>query len=287
MPELIEKGYIYVAQPPLYKTKKGSSEVYHHNQEDLDNSLINSAVNEGAILSSSSGTKIMGNDLVHVVKLAKKAEKFLTDLNYSGVKAEVLEAMCVVGACSSSILEGTAEANTLLEALERKLNTLEVSHERTWKVKLNAEETAKTIVVTKSVRGVFEEYIIKEDLLNSIEIQMLYRSHIELRNFFSEPSTLTIKDANIVINGPLSLLNAIFESAKKGMYLQRYKGLGEMNPEQLWETTLDPLSRSLVQITVDSLEEADLIFSTLMGDVVEPRREFIQVNALNAKNIDI
>ncbi|MFL1780651.1 DNA gyrase subunit B [Candidatus Hepatincolaceae symbiont of Richtersius coronifer] len=283
MPQLIEKGYIYIAQPPLYRTKKGSSEVYHKTQDDLDNFLFNTAIETGSLLQLKDGTQITSLDLGTIITLAKKAYKLINDITYGNVKPEIIEAAAICGVLNTEVLRNPDSYPTLLAELEAKLNTYNQSETKTWDINLREGR----LKIAQIMRGVTENYVLDEKLINTYECQMLNNLHTDLGSFFKYSSKLTIKDSTTEISGPFALIKAISDYSKKGLYLQRYKGLGEMNPEQLWETTLDPLSRSLLQVTVENLEEADQIFSVLMGDVVEPRREFIQQNALNVNNLDI
>ncbi len=280
MPQLIEKGYIYVAQPPLFKTKKGNSEVYHKNQEELDYFLINSLVDEGVVLEVGS-KKFAGKEFVEIVNLARRMQNILLELTTHGIPFEVLEIVSSVGAWDEAILNDInhPKVKTLIE----KLNDKENKFEKLWEAK--GEEN--TLLLCKKVRGILEEYKITPKLLQTQEVRTLANLYQQLQDYFGVASNMVIKDQKVAFNGPVALLKAVFEHAKKGLTMQRYKGLGEMNPEQLWETTLDSNSRTLVQITAEDIEQANEIFSTLMGDVVEPRRDFIQQNALNVKNLDI
>ena len=145
-----------------------------------------------------------------------------------------------------------------------------------------------TISFNRTLRGVKEDHIIGQSIIGSAEAKLLNEMKDFLHENFAESAKLAAKSGGEKrIDGPVSLVDAVMGTGKKGITLQRYKGLGEMNPEQLWETTLDPEARSLLQVKIDHMEEADEVFSTLMGDVVEPRKEFIQENALNVINLDI
>ncbi|UQY80672.1 DNA gyrase subunit B [Candidatus Hepatincola sp. Av] len=283
MPQLIEKGYIYVAQPPLYKTKRGNSEVYHKTQENLDNFLFNLALDDGSTLDLGNNHIVAAEDLKNIINLSVKAHKRILELVNYRIPTKILEIMAICGAFNKDILYNSEQSN-ILNILQEKLNAAEkLAHDKSWQVTLNNQ----TIKIQKTVRGVNESYNIGTNILESSEGYALHKMYNILNEFFSQPSTLHIKENAINIYGPVSLVTALSEFAKKGLYIQRYKGLGEMNPEQLWETTLDPESRSLVQITIDNIEKSNEIFSTLMGDVVEPRRDFIQQNALDVHNLDI
>ncbi len=282
MPELINKGYIYVAQPPLFKTKRGQSEVYHKNQESLDQFLFGLALEESAVLELYDSTKIFAKDLKNLVGKCSKVHKIISEIDLKA-KINIIEAMMVVGAFNSSIFQDSEENRAVLNNLSVKLNTYEEEFSKLWKVEIQNNK----LVISKGDRGVHEEYIFDEKSLNSSQCQTLHSMYDSFKGYFVNPAHLLIKEDSHTVHGPLSLIKVLSENAKKGLYVQRYKGLGEMNPEQLWETTLDPNARTLVQITVENAEQADEIFTTLMGDVVEPRKEFIQQNALNVNNLDI
>ncbi|MEQ1613039.1 MAG: DNA gyrase subunit B, partial [Hyphomicrobiaceae bacterium] len=165
----------------------------------------------------------------------------------------------------------------------KRLDTVSEETERGWTGKLADNEG---IVFVREKRGVREAHTLDRAFLASLDARKLHDRHAQLEEVYSTVGALKRKDVNVPIYGPLSLLKAVFDTGRKGLSLQRYKGLGEMNPEQLWETTLDRDVRTLLQVKVGDLSEADEIFSKLMGDVVEPRREFIQANALSA-NVDV
>ncbi len=281
MPQLIEKGYVYVAQPPLFRTAKGKSEVYHKSQESLDNFLFDLSISEGAVLETFEGTKIFGNDLSNLITLCKKFQKVVVDLSNYNIPLDILEIMALCNILNIDTLQN--KNMSCLENLQNKLNSLNENKSITWEVSLQDVG----IVAKNFNRGVAEEYIVNEKLLSYQGFSLLNSLGLQLQSYFSGIGHLKFKDVASIVNGPFLFLKLLLDNAKKGLSLQRYKGLGEMNPEQLWETTLDPNSRSLLQVTIESLEKADEIFATLMGDVVEPRREFIQSNALNVNNLDI
>ncbi len=281
MPQLIEKGYIYVAQPPLYKTKKGQSEVYHKTEDALEDFLFNLCVEDGATLIFADGTQITKNDLSNIINICKKAKVYLKNLSSSGIPEEILESLVISSALNLDLLASKDETN--LGEITDRLNIYSNNTYALW----NTEIKNEALLIYKNERGVLTTHVIDQSILASYEAKQLMILQNELALYFNKPSIFKIKEASVNIYGPTSLLEAVSNYGKKGVYLQRYKGLGEMNPEQLWETTLDPEARTLVQITVDNIEEANEIFSTLMGDVVEPRKEFIQQNALNVNNLDV
>ena len=283
MPELIERGYVYIAQPPLYKAKRGNSIIYLKDDREMEDYLINGGC-EDAYLETADGERIMGQDLVAYVESTKKARNLVSLLSTKAPE-HIVEQMAIAGLFDKGILADRTMLQPELDKLAVRLDGLEAEYDRGWKAE--ALENGN-ISFYRTLRGVREEHIVGASVLDSAEARMLN----DMKNFLAENFTKTLKlvakgGAETVVAGPVTLVDAIMSAGKKGISLQRYKGLGEMNPEQLWETTLDPEARSLLQVKIDQLEEADEVFSTLMGDVVEPRKEFIQENALNVVNLDI
>ncbi|MCW9046345.1 MAG: DNA topoisomerase (ATP-hydrolyzing) subunit B [Alphaproteobacteria bacterium] len=282
MPEIIEKGYLYIAQPPLYKAKRGKSEVYLKDDRALDEHLIDSAIND-CVLSQEGGAQIAGDDLRNLVDEARSIRGLLNQLGRN-TPVKLIEQAAVSGAFSPDVLSDTALAATMAQTVAARLDVLESEVEKGWQGEA-AEEGG--LIFTRTIRGVAERHTLGGPIINSAEARKLHSLVDSLQQTYSQPSVLTMKEQEVAINGPLSLANSVMGLGRKGMAVQRYKGLGEMNPEQLWETTLDTNARSLLQVRVAHIDEAEEVFSTLMGDVVEPRREFIQSNALNVANLDV
>ena len=198
---------------------------------------------------------------------------------------KIVEQMAIMGVFSPALRANPDEMKNVLSRLADRLNNLEAEYDKGWTVEL---EDNHDIKFNRTLRGVKETHIVELKVQESQEAQMINDMHDFLKENFDKPSTLVSKqglDKKII--GPVSLVDAIIAAGKKGITINRYKGLGEMNPEQLWETTLDPEARSLLQVKINQIEEANETFATLMGDVVEPRKEFIQDNALNVVNLDI
>ena len=279
MPELIEHGHLFIAQPPLYKVARGRSEVYLKDQAALEEFLIAQGV-EGASLVLGSGETITGPDLARVVEEARQVRRVVQAFP-THYPARILEQAAIAGA----FVQGAADADlqAVADAVAARLDLVAVEYERGWQGRPTQD---RGIRLSRALRGVEEVRTLDGPALRSGEARRL-GSHTEaLREVYGAPATLHRKDRQQPIHGPLDLLDAVLEEGERGLTLQRYKGLGEMNPDQLWETTLDPEARTLLQVRVEDVAEADDIFTKLMGDVVEPRRAFIQSNALSVENLD-
>ena len=282
MPELIERGYIYIAQPPLYKVKKGNSILYIKNEREMDDYLIRGGCDEASLVLAD-GEQIAGQDLVDLVEKNRKARALIGNLS-KNVPERIIEQMAIFGLFSKEFLSSN-NPQEQLDALSHRLDELEAEYDRGWGASMQDDGS---LLFSRTLRGVTEKYVIGSNILDMQEVSVLASLQEVLHNSFSKTSTLVSKQGvEQKISGPVSFVDAIMSTGKKGISIQRYKGLGEMNPEQLWETTLDPEARSLLQVKIDHMEEADETFATLMGDVVEPRKEFIQENALNVVNLDI
>ncbi len=279
MPQLIEGGYLYIAQPPLYKVQRGKSEVYLKDQPALDDYLIQQGL-EGATLRLESGEQITGADLARVVTEARQTRIILNAFP-THYPQPILEQMAIAGALKPGVLDNDPQGTA--DRVATRLDLIATEYEKGWKGEPTDDAGLRLFRV---LRGVDEVRIIDGNALRSAEARKLANLTDALQEVYASPAKLVRKDKETIINAPSDLLNAVMTEGEKGLSLQRYKGLGEMNPEQLWETTLDPEARTLLQVKVNQMDEADEIFTKLMGDVVEPRREFIQENALSVANLD-
>ena len=280
MPELIEAGHLYIAQPPLYKVGRGRSEVYLKNEAALEDYLIQQGV-EGASLRLGSGETISGNDLLRVIEEARTARRILRAYP-THYPPHITEQAAIAGALVQGRVD--QDAAGVAAAVAARLDMVAEEYERGWTGRPTQDGGIR---LSRLLRGVEEARTLDGTMLRSAESRRLGAMTEPLQEVYAQPATLVRKDREVPIWGPLSLLAAIFLEGEKGLSLQRYKGLGEMNPEQLWETTLDPQARTMLQVRVEDLSEAEDIFTKLMGDLVEPRREFIQQNALSVENLDI
>ena len=279
MPALIEGGYLYIAQPPLYKVARGKSEVYLKDQAALDDYLIEMGT-EGAVLRLQDGQEIAGNDLARVIEGARQFRRVL-DAFPTHYPRPILEQAALAGAFDPG--RADADLQLVADTVAKRLNLIAPEFERGWQGRITQDHGIR---LSRILRGVEELRTLDGAVLRSGEARRLSQIAGQYRDIYRDPARLVRKDREQAIHGPIDLLKSILAEGEKGLTLQRYKGLGEMNPDQLWETTLDPEARTLLQVKVDDLAEADDIFSKLMGDVVEPRREFIQQNALSVEHLD-
>ena len=279
MPQLIEGGYLYIAQPPLYKVARGKSEVYIKDQAGLEDYLVDMGI-EGAVLRLQSGEEIAGDDLRRVIEGARQFRRVLDSFPTNYPRA-ILEQAALSGAFDAG--QANADLQSVANTVAKRLDMVAAEYEKGWSGRITQDQGIR---LSRILRGVEELRTLDGAVLRSGEARRLASVAGQTRDIYKNPARLTRKDREQIVHGPTDLLKSILAEGEKGLSLQRYKGLGEMNPEQLWETTLDPEARTLLQVKVDDLAEADDIFTKLMGDVVEPRREFIQQNALNVQHLD-
>ena len=283
MPELIERGFLYIAQPPLYRAKRGSSEVYLKDDPALENYLFSAAIDDGSVFIDCNKTQVAGTDLRELIEGAR-AEKLLLEGLASHVPMKIVEQCAILGVLNPEILSDAKVAGKVADAMAKRLDGLEIVTERGWVGEVGEDGDLR---FSRILRGVQEAHVIDGALIKSTEAMKLDEKAARLQQIYAKPGLLTAKDREFEITGPVSLVNAVLELGRRGTGVQRYKGLGEMNPGQLWETTLDPNARTLLQVRVKDAEQSGVVFSTLMGDVVESRRDFIQENALKVANLDI
>ena len=279
MPKLIEGGFLYIAQPPLYKVMRGKSEVYLKDQASLDDYLVQQGT-EGTVFKLGSGEEVTGQDLVRIVGEARQLKRVL-DAFPTHYPRHILEQSAIAGAFVPGVVD--ADLQGTADKVAQRLDMVALEYEKGWQGRITQDHGIR---LARILRGVEEVRTLDGPMLRSGEARKTGSFTKSLQDTYGTPGSLQRKDRHQVIFGPLGLLDMVLKEGEKGLSLQRYKGLGEMNPGQLWETTLDPDARTLLQVKVDDVAEADDLFTKLMGDVVEPRREFIQKNALNVENLD-
>lgn len=282
MPELIERGHLYIAQPPLYKVTRGKSSQYIKNEQAFEEFLIESGLEE-ATLTLANGEVRAGGDLLAVINDALGVRHLLAGL-HTRYNRSVVEQAAIAGALNVEVANNAEKAQVAADDIARRLDLIAEETEQGW-TGLVGEDGGYRF--ERMLRGVKDVTTLDMALLGSADARQLDRFAARLHDIYAAPPALRRKDKIDVISGPRALLDAVFATGKKGLTLQRYKGLGEMNADQLWETTLDPNARSLLQVKISDAANADSLFSRLMGDAVEPRREFIQENALSVANLDV
>jgi len=281
MPELIERGHLYIAQPPLYKASRGKQAIYLKDERALEDFLIDAGI-EGAVLRLASGLEFQGEQLKALIDETRLVRQVIQSL-HSRYDRAVVEQGAIAGAMRPDLADDPDQAGPAAGYIARRLDTIAEDIERGW----TGEARDGGFVLSRTVRGVRQAALLDAALLGSQEARKLDERAGSLQEVYARPAVLARKGDEIVIHGPLALFDAVMAQGRKGLQLQRYKGLGEMTAQQLWETTLDREVRSLLQVKVKDATDADDLFVKLMGDVVEPRREFIQENALNVANLDV
>ena len=280
MPELIERGYLYIAQPPLYKVTRGRSESYLKDEKALEDYLVEQGLDD-AVLKLGSGETLAGRDLRAVVDEARTVRNLLDGLHHRYDRT-LVEQAAIAGVLTPAVLDDLVKAGEAADDIARRLDVLAEEYEKGWAGEAREDGG---IVLARTLRGVREAHWIDPALIHSADARKLDSYSKRLQEVYQRPAELKRREVSTTIRGPRDLLDAVYGAGRRGIALQRYKGLGEMNAEQLWETTLDPNARSLLQVKVREADDSDDIFTKLMGDEVEPRREFIQENALTA-NLD-
>jgi DNA gyrase subunit B len=281
MPELIERGHLYIAQPPLYKATRGKAAIYLKDERALEDFLVDAGI-EGAVLRLGSGTEFAGAQLKHLIDESRFVRQVIASL-HSRYDHRVVEQAAVAGALKLDIVEDPERGPVFAERVARRLDEIAEDIERGWA----GEVRDGGYVFSRTLRGVRQAATLDSALIASQEARKLDERATSLQEVYGEPATLVRKGDETAIHGPLGLFDAVTGFGRKGLQMQRYKGLGEMTAQQLWETTLDREVRSLLQVKVKDTTDADDLFVKLMGDVVEPRREFIQENALSVANLDV
>jgi DNA gyrase subunit B len=282
MRQLVEAGHLFIAQPPLYKVKRGQSERYLKDERGLEDYLVGEGL-EDAVLITHGGATRAGADLRDLVETARKINLILKGL-HSRYPRFVIEQAAIAGVLNPKVLKDAKQAQAAAAYIAKRLDALSEDTERGWHGEALAEGGLR---FWRELRGVMESHLVDGPFIASSDALKLDHYAEHLQEVYAKPATLKRKDTSLAVHGPSDLLDAVMTAGRKGLTLQRYKGLGEMNPEQLWETTLDLDTRTILQVKVGELDEVNEIFSSLMGDEVEPRRQFIQTNALQVANLDV
>ncbi|GFO81027.1 DNA topoisomerase (ATP-hydrolyzing) subunit B [Methyloceanibacter sp.] len=282
MPQIIEAGNLFIAQPPLYKVKRGNQERYLKDEKGLEDYLIGEGLVDALLVTGDDAAR-GGGDLRDIVEKARKITNILSGL-HSRYPRFIIEQAAIAGVLNPSLLKDAHQAQEAANYIARRLDAQSDETEQGWEGEALPEGGLR---FWRELRGVMESHLIDGPFIASADALKLDQFAQHLQEVYAKPAVLRRKDTSLTVHGPSDLLRAVMETGQKGLSLQRYKGLGEMNPEQLWETTLDTDTRTILQVKIKEGEDADDIFSRLMGDVVEPRREFIQENALQVANLDV
>jgi DNA gyrase subunit B len=282
MPSLIEAGHLFIAQPPLYKVKRGQSERYIKDEKGLEDYLIGEGLEDTVLVTGDNATRAR-EDLRNIVETARKIVSILKGL-HSRYPRFIVEQAAIAGVLNPKVLKDRKQAQAAAAYIAKRLDSLADETERGWHGEALPEGGLR---FWRELRGVMESHLIDGPFIASADALKLDGFAEHLQEVYAKPATLKRKDTTLAVHGPSDLLEAVMTAGRKGLALQRYKGLGEMNPDQLWETTLDLETRTILQVKIKEGEDANDIFSRLMGDEVEPRREFIQANALQVANLDV
>jgi DNA gyrase subunit B len=277
MPEIINRGCLYIAQPPLYKISRGKSEQYVLDDRGLEDYLYSDGASDAQLILGS-GEAIAGADLHDVIAKARRVREAIDEFPARFSRDVIVQA--ALARALSEAPPDKVEAQARADKTAARLDLIADEFERGWK---GAPDNEGGYVFERELRGVAERHVLPREVLVSGDARRTQELMRDLAEIFDKPAQWVRKDQRETVTGPNSLLRAARSAGEKGVQIQRYKGLGEMNPDQLWETTLDPAARTLLQVKIKEADGADEIFSKLMGDIVEPRREFIQENALTAE----
>ena len=282
MRPLIERGYLYIAQPPLFRAKRGSSEVYLKDQGALDDYLVNAGLKD-AVLRDEAGLQIAGADLKELVENSISLSRAIDQLTLQVSNRDVIEQAAISGMLNAENLFKDEAASYLARRLDQMSDPLEQG----WQAEVDTTGEQPRLVLSRTLRGITETHYLDRKFINTAEARQLDAVAARLQQVFAKRPWFETPQGRTVIKGPSELAAQVTALGRKGAQIARYKGLGEMNPDQLWETTLDPDQRTFLQVRITEEEEANLAFSTLMGEAVEERRNFIQENALKVSNLDI
>ena len=282
MRPLIARGYLYIAQPPLFRAKRGSSEVYLKDQAALDDYLVTAGLKD-AVLRNEDGLQIAGVELRDIIETCIQLSRTIDQLTVQISNREVIEQAAIAGIVNMEMLGNQDAAGYLAKRLDQISDPLE----RGWQAAAETGADGAHIVISRTLRGITETHYLNRKFIMTSEARQLDSAAALLQKIFAKGAVFVTPNAEFEIKGPSELASQIIALGKKGAQIARYKGLGEMNPDQLWETTLDPDQRTFLQVCVNEEEEANMAFSTLMGEAVEERRNFIQENALKVSNLDI
>jgi DNA gyrase subunit B len=287
MREVIERGYLYIAQPPLYKVKRGQSEIYLKNQAAFDEHVLQLATNRLGLRSPNREQEVQSDELVTILRRIQSFELILSRYERRRNDTRVLHEVSRIEAFTSAALSDRAEVDRLLQTLQQALDRNYENIVQDTRVDWDEEHSGYQIAVRTRYQDSSLGTVIDRAMLASPEMRELRRLAHELDTLGNPPYILRHGETERTIGSLGDLLQTVNDIGRKDLTIQRYKGLGEMNPEQLWDTTMDPEQHTLLQVTLEDAVEADNIFTILMGDQVEPRKAFIEAHAREVVNLDI
>jgi len=287
MPEIIERGYVYIAQPPLYKVKKGKQEQYLKDEDALTNYLTNIAIDGSALFTSEDAPGISGVALENLVKQYQSVEKMIKRLHRLMPPA-ILYRLIYSPTLRHEDLKSESTLSAVAESFVNSLNEKE-NDGATYRYDILPEEEGSEffIQITMRMHGIDYFYKLNQEFIDSADYAKIRDLNESINDMMNDSAYIQRGEKKQPVESFKDALEWLMGEAKRGQYIQRYKGLGEMNPDQLWETTMDPDSRRMLQVTVEDAIACDQLFTTLMGDQVEPRRAFIEQNALKVENLDV
>ena len=286
MPEIIERGYVYIAQPPLYKIKKGKQEQYLKDDESLNLHLTAIAVENASLYTSESAPAVTGVGLESLVKLYQSTDKMINRM-HRVMPTSLLNAMVYSDLLTKTSLSDEAALTNFANQIIASMDANDEGATFTYEVRKDIEHSTNYLAIIMRMHGIDYEYKVDIDFVESTEYAKISELNAAINGMMQEGAYIQRGERRQEVSSFEEALTWLMAEAKRGQYIQRYKGLGEMNPDQLWETTMDPESRRMLQVTIEDAIGADQLFTTLMGDQVEPRRAFIEANALNVENLDV
>lgn len=289
MPELIERGHIYIAQPPLYKVKKGKQEQYLKDDQDLNNFFLQSAIDNASLHVNAEAPGLAGESLEGLARSFLTVTAGIERLSHR-YDSDFLEKLIYMPRLVESILQETSLLNDWIKEMEARLNT-DLGISESCSLSFISEDDSSLgetgILIVRKVHGIGTDHFIPTNFFSTVEYRKIVELGEKLIDLLAEDAYVKRGEKTAKVTSFKQALNWLMDEAKRGQHVQRYKGLGEMNPDQLWETTMDAENRRLLQVSIEDAVAADQIFTTLMGDQVEPRREFIETHALTVENLDI
>jgi DNA gyrase subunit B len=287
MPQIIERGYLYIAQPPLFKVKRGKTERYIKDDSRMEDFLLDLTAEDMELYSSEQSTWLAGDKLTNTLKKLVQFEKTLDKFKRKRLDVMVLRALLLDKTFSKTYLKDTERLKSVAASIEEYLKDYHPKTQTEWAIETDEEHQAFRLRFDSQFNAVHSSILLDENFVTTPEFRELQSLSPAILGLGRSAYKIREKSEEKSFVDTGRLVSYVLELGKKGLTIQRYKGLGEMNPEQLWQTTMDPGKRTFFQVTIEDSVKADEIFTILMGDQVEPRRAFIQRHALEVRNLDV